>query len=96
MDIDNLTLKDIEIMVRILERWLTTSRRVEAILSRYAKQQQYYTGGRLSVDYVIDKVLERQENRVNMQQFNDLDDIDDLTAKKVLEKIRGLNKESTT
>jgi len=95
MDIDNLTLKDIEIMIRILERWLTTSRRVEAILSRYAKQQ-YYTGGRLSVDYVIDKVLERQENRLNMQQFNDLDDLDDLTAKKVLEKIRGLNKESTT
>jgi uncharacterized protein YlzI (FlbEa/FlbD family) len=92
IDVDNLTLKDIEVMVRILERWIVISRRVEAILSRYSRQYTSMQSNRFSIDYVIDRVMERQQaitdRGMNMGMNMGTDMVDDEDAKKVLEKIR--------
>jgi hypothetical protein len=100
IDTDNLTLKDIEIMVRILERWLVTSRRVEAILARYSKQYTSMQSNRFSIDYVIDRVMERQQAITDRGIDTDVDMINDEDAKKVLDKIRaykqGSRQESST
>jgi hypothetical protein len=98
VDVDNLTLKDIEIMVRILERWLVISRRVEAILARYSRQYTSMQSNRFSIDYVIDRVMERQQAvtdrgmDMGMNMCNDM--VDDEDAKKVLDKIRAYKQAS--
>jgi hypothetical protein len=98
VDVDKLTLKDIEVMVRILERWLAVSRRVEAILARYSRQYTSMQSNRFSIDYVIDRVMERQQaitdRGMNMGMNMNMDMVDDEDAKKVLEKIRAYNQAS--
>jgi hypothetical protein len=89
-DLDDLTLKDIKAMVTILEEFIRTSRRVENILARYGKHQGIGLS-RFSVDDVVASVMARQQ--ANTVDYNVEDEISDEDAKRVLAKIKSMNKQ---
>lgn len=86
--IDDLTLKDIETMVAVLERFLRTSQRVERVLRRYAKTR---TGGAvnpLRPESVIDYILKRQAEAKAGELEEEEEGLTKEETKQIIEKIR--------
>jgi len=92
-DLDSLTLKDIKVMVIILEEFVRTSKRIESLLARYNRHQSHGIG-RFTVDDVVASVMARQQ----AQAYNEIDDEDmnDEDIKRVLAKIKGVDSNTGT
>lgn len=89
-EIDNITLEDIETMIKILERFIRLSRKAERVVrslgSMYGRRGYY--GSNNFIDMLIQKTL---ESRASLEEdaFEEISEEDlDEDTRRILEKIR--------
>ena len=91
----DITLHDIEIMVRILERFLILSRRVERVLNRYGKT--YHSSDRDIVAQITREILASKYNIVTEKEEEGINiDMNNEEVRKIIEKIKRKRERSTT
>jgi len=91
----DITLHDIEIMVRILERFLILSRRVERVLNRYGKT--YHSSDRDIVAQITREILASKYGlKTEVEESISETETNEEEIRKVIEKIKRKRERSAT
>jgi len=85
---DEITLKDIETMISILEKYLRTARRVERVLSRYSSRtKKYGYGGFDPMTLALELAKQKQQVKAIEEEEEESFELTE-KEKELLEKIR--------
>jgi len=91
----DITLHDIEIMVRILERFLIISRRVERVLRRYGRT--YHGSDKDIVAQITREILASKYNIGTESEVEEsITETNEEEIRKIIEKIKRKRERSTT
>ena len=93
-EINNITLEDIEVMIKILERFIRLSRKAEKVIrsfgSMYARRGYYPSGN--FIDLLIQRTLEKRAS-LEEEDFEEVSEEElDEETRRILEKIRKRRK----
>ena len=90
----DITLHDIEIMVRILERFLILSRRVERVLNRYGKT--YHSSDRDIVAQITREILASKYGLKTESEIEEsITETNEEEIRKIIEKIKRKRERNT-
>jgi len=98
IDVENITLRDIEVMVRILERFLKVSKRAERVVKDLAKSSLsrhggFYGGGyQQFMQMFLQSALAGKIQQPQQQVVEEDLDLNDEEVKQVIAKIKNKSK----